>query len=65
MGKEEEVAAAIAHRLGLQQQLGLTGCQFSAPCFLKTSLCHILAASRAAQSLRSLFYRAEAGVHRY
>lgn len=54
MGKEGEVTAAIARKLGLQQQLEL-GCRCNAPCLLKTSLCNILAASRAAQRLHSLF----------
>lgn len=55
MGKEEEeLTVSIARRLGLQWQLGLE-CQFGAPCFLKTTLCNNLAASRAAQKLNSLY----------
>lgn len=55
MGKEEEeLAVSIAPRLGLQWQLGLE-CQCGASCFLKTTLCSNLAASRAAQRLHSLF----------
>lgn len=55
MGKEEEeLPVSIAHRLGLQWQLGLE-CQCGASCFLKTTLCSNLAVSRAAQRLHSLF----------